>query len=203
MHAVNSRPCVLAPDRVPRDHPAHDERWQPPRFRRGRPRAVPRLLSFVEWGIDAQLADVGDLLRLPMPEAGLASGQSFAATACVVNLIAGASVWFHDASTVGLSDRDDRGRRYRETGVPPIRRTGSGFRGQGLMLMISEGGCEPRSGEARSLRRRVVFSNGTSGTARPAPPPTLVGRKIGPKLDRGSGALPSKSKGKPHRSGAF
>ena len=32
-----------------------------------------------------------------------------------MNLIAGASVWFYDASTAGLSDRDDRGRRFRET----------------------------------------------------------------------------------------
>src|SRR5829696_3114239 len=75
----------------------------------------PSLFSFVEWGIDMQLADVRDMLRLPMPEVGLESGQNFAATASLVNLIAGASVWFYDASTAGLSDRDDRGRRYRET----------------------------------------------------------------------------------------
>jgi len=45
----------------------------------------------------------------------LESGQSFAAAASPVNLIAGASVWFHDASTAGLSERDDRGRRFCET----------------------------------------------------------------------------------------
>lgn len=32
-----------------------------------------------------------------------------------MNLIAGASVWFYDASRVGLSGQDDPGRRYRET----------------------------------------------------------------------------------------
>jgi hypothetical protein len=54
----------------------------------------PTLFSFVEWGIDMQLADVRDMLRLPMPEVGLESGHKFAATASLVNLIAGASVWF-------------------------------------------------------------------------------------------------------------
>jgi hypothetical protein len=75
----------------------------------------PTLFSFVEWRIDVQLADVRDMLLFPMPEVGLECGQNFAATASLVNLIAGASVWFYDASTAGLSDRDDRGRRYRET----------------------------------------------------------------------------------------
>src|SRR5829696_3590912 len=75
----------------------------------------PSLFSFVEWGIDMQVADVRDMLRLPMPEVGLESGQNFAATAALVNLIAGASVWFYDASEDGLANRGDRGRRYRET----------------------------------------------------------------------------------------
>lgn len=39
----------------------------------------PKLAAFVEWGIDMQLEDVRDLLRLPLPDAGLHSGQSFAA----------------------------------------------------------------------------------------------------------------------------
>ena len=74
----------------------------------------PKLFRFVEWRIDVQLAEVRDMLRLPMPEVGLESGQNFAAAASLVNLIAGASVWFYDASTAGLSDRDS-GRRFRET----------------------------------------------------------------------------------------
>jgi hypothetical protein len=74
----------------------------------------PKLFRFVEWRIDVQLAEVRELLRLPMPELGLESGQTFAAAASLVNLIAGASVWFYDASTAGLSDRES-GRRFRET----------------------------------------------------------------------------------------
>lgn len=62
-----------------------------------------------------QLADVRDLLRLPQPEVGLHSGQNFAAAAALVNFVAGASVWFYDASQEGLSNRRDRSRRYRET----------------------------------------------------------------------------------------
>jgi hypothetical protein len=31
----------------------------------------PRLKAFVEWGVNMQLADVRDLLRLPLPAAGL------------------------------------------------------------------------------------------------------------------------------------
>jgi hypothetical protein len=61
-----------------------------------------------------QLAEVRDMLRLPMPEVGLESGHKFAAVASLVNLIAGASVWFYDASAAGLFDRES-GRRYRET----------------------------------------------------------------------------------------
>jgi hypothetical protein len=75
----------------------------------------PKLFRFVEWRIDVQLAEVRDMLRLPMPEVGLESGHNLAATASLVNLIAGASVWFYDASTAGQFDRDDSGRRYRET----------------------------------------------------------------------------------------
>jgi hypothetical protein len=74
----------------------------------------PKLFRFVEWRIDVQLAEARELLRLPMPEVGLESGQTFAAAASLVNLIAGASVWFYDASTAGLSDRES-GRRFRET----------------------------------------------------------------------------------------
>ena len=74
----------------------------------------PKLFRFVEWRIDVQLAEVRELLRLPMPEVGLKSGQPFAAAGALVNLIAGASVWLCDASTAGLSDRDS-GRRFRET----------------------------------------------------------------------------------------
>ena len=74
----------------------------------------PKLFRFVEWRIDVQLAEVRELLRLPMPEVGLASGQNFAAATSLVNLIAGASVWFYEASTDGLSDRHS-GRRFRET----------------------------------------------------------------------------------------
>jgi len=66
----------------------------------------------VEWGIDMQLADVRDLLRLPLPDHGLDSGQNFSAAATLVNLIGGASVWFYDASEEGLSNRQDRARRY-------------------------------------------------------------------------------------------
>lgn len=74
----------------------------------------PKLFRFVEWRIDTHLAEVRDMLRLPMPDIGLESGQKFAAAASLVNLIAGASVWFYDASTAVLSHRDS-GRRYRET----------------------------------------------------------------------------------------
>jgi hypothetical protein len=48
----------------------------------------PKLFRFVEWRIDPQLAEVRDMLRLPMPEVGLESGHSFAATAWLVNLVA-------------------------------------------------------------------------------------------------------------------
>jgi hypothetical protein len=75
----------------------------------------PKLAAFVEWGIDMQLGDVRDLLRLPMPEAGLDSGHNFSSAAVLVNLIGGASVWFYDASEEGLRNRTDRSRRYRET----------------------------------------------------------------------------------------
>lgn len=75
----------------------------------------PKLAAFVEWGVDMQLADVRDLLRLPLPDADLHAGQNFAAAAALVNFIAGASVWFYDASEDGLSNRGDRTRRYRET----------------------------------------------------------------------------------------
>jgi hypothetical protein len=74
----------------------------------------PKLFRFVEWRIDPQLAEVREMLRLPMPEVGLESGQNFAAAASLVNLIAGASVWFYDASMAGLSGRDS-GRRFRDT----------------------------------------------------------------------------------------
>jgi hypothetical protein len=74
----------------------------------------PKLASFVEWGIDMQLADVRDLLRLPMPQAGLDSGQNFAATGALVGFLAGASVWFLDASEEALTNRGDRSRRYRD-----------------------------------------------------------------------------------------
>jgi hypothetical protein len=74
----------------------------------------PKLFRFVEWRIDVQLAEVRELLRLPMPEVELTSGQNFASAASLVNLIAGASVWFYDASAAGLSDRDSS-RRFRET----------------------------------------------------------------------------------------
>lgn len=49
----------------------------------------PKLFRFVEWRIDVQLAEVRELLRLPMPEVGLESGQNFAAATSLVNLIAG------------------------------------------------------------------------------------------------------------------
>jgi len=74
----------------------------------------PKLQAFVEWGIDMQLADIRDLLRLPMSEAGLDSGQNFSTAATLANVIAGASVWFFEASEAGLRNRRDRSRRYRE-----------------------------------------------------------------------------------------
>jgi len=73
----------------------------------------PKLRAFVEWGIDMQLADVRDMLRLPLPDMGLDAGHNFAAATSLANLIAGASVWFFEASEQGLRDRGDRGRRYR------------------------------------------------------------------------------------------
>jgi hypothetical protein len=73
----------------------------------------PKLHAFVGWGIDMQLADVRDMLRLPLPELGLDAGHNFAAATSLANLIAGASVWFFEASEQGLRDRRDRGRRYR------------------------------------------------------------------------------------------
>ncbi|UGS35244.1 hypothetical protein DSM104329_01630 [Capillimicrobium parvum] len=69
----------------------------------------------MSWGIDMQLGDIRDMLRLPMFDVGLEAGQNFAATTSLVNVIAGASVWFYDASEDGLSNRGDRSRRYRET----------------------------------------------------------------------------------------
>src|SRR5215218_50368 len=48
----------------------------------------PKLFRFVEWRIDLQLAEVRELLHLPMPEVGLESGQNFAAATSLVTLIA-------------------------------------------------------------------------------------------------------------------
>jgi hypothetical protein len=74
----------------------------------------PKLASFVEWGVNMQLADVRDLLRLPLPDAGLHTGQNFAAAGALVGFITGASVWFYDASEEGLGNRRDRRRRFTE-----------------------------------------------------------------------------------------
>ena len=74
----------------------------------------PELRSFVEWGLDMQLADVADLIRLPSADANLHAGQNFTAATVLLNLIAGASVWWFDASVDGLRARGDRSRRYRE-----------------------------------------------------------------------------------------
>src|SRR4051812_4919994 len=74
----------------------------------------PKLFRFVEWRIDVQLAEVRDMLRLPMPEVGLETGQIFAGAASLVTLIAGPWVCFYDASPAGLSDRESA-RRFRET----------------------------------------------------------------------------------------
>lgn len=72
----------------------------------------PNLASFVEWGIDMQMADIRDLLRLPLDEAGMVSGQNFTASGALANVVAGSSVWFFEASEAGLRDRRDRSRRY-------------------------------------------------------------------------------------------
>lgn len=72
------------------------------------------LAAFVEWGIDMQLADIRDLLKLPMFDVGLESGQNFTVVAAMANVIAGASVWFFEASPAGLTNRGDRSRRYTE-----------------------------------------------------------------------------------------
>ena len=61
----------------------------------------PKLRAFVEWGIDMQLADIRDMLRLPLRECGLNAGHNFAAATSLANLIAGASVWFYEASVPG------------------------------------------------------------------------------------------------------
>jgi hypothetical protein len=74
----------------------------------------PSLKAFVEWGVNMQLADVRDLLRLPLPGADLYSGQNFAAAGALTSFISGASVWFYDASEEGLRNRRDRTRRFRE-----------------------------------------------------------------------------------------
>ena len=36
----------------------------------------PKLFRFVEWRIDVELAEVRDMLRLPMPEVALESGHT-------------------------------------------------------------------------------------------------------------------------------
>src|SRR4051812_21049250 len=74
----------------------------------------PKLHLFTSTLIDMQLADVRDMLRLPLPGLGLDAGLNFASAATLANLIAGASVWFHNASEEGLTGRNDRTRRYRE-----------------------------------------------------------------------------------------
>lgn len=74
----------------------------------------PKLKSFVEWGVDMQLADVRDLLRLPLPAADLHSGQNFTAAGALTSFISGASVWFFDATEEGLGNRRDRKRRFCE-----------------------------------------------------------------------------------------
>lgn len=72
-----------------------------------------KLAAFVEWGIDMQLADVRDLLRLPMADCGLGSGQNFASAAALVNVIAGASVWFYNASPTSVGERGTSAKRFR------------------------------------------------------------------------------------------
>jgi hypothetical protein len=74
----------------------------------------PELRSFVEWGFNMQLADIADLLRLPLADSDLSAGQNFTAASALLNLIAGASVWCFDASLEGLSNRQDRSRRFKE-----------------------------------------------------------------------------------------
>lgn len=72
------------------------------------------LRSFVQWGLDMQLADAAELLRLPHQDAGFGAGQNFTTATGLLNLIAGASVWCFDASLAGLSARGERSRRFRD-----------------------------------------------------------------------------------------
>lgn len=75
--------------------------------------------------VDMQVNDVRALLRLPIPAAefrdsegrplaGLDAGCNLLATTAIFNLVAGASVCFFEASPRSISDRRDRGRRFKE-----------------------------------------------------------------------------------------
>lgn len=74
----------------------------------------PNLRRLLENQVDMQFADLRTLFRLPLPREGLEGGGNFAAATVLFNIIAGASVCFYDASEQGLTDRQDRGRRFKE-----------------------------------------------------------------------------------------
>lgn len=74
--------------------------------------SYPHLKRLLQNQVDPQIIDLRTLLCLPQP--GLESNCSFTAAGVLLNLIAGISVCFFDASIQALHRRGDRGTRFKE-----------------------------------------------------------------------------------------
>jgi len=72
----------------------------------------PDLKQLLKNHVDMQFEDLRVLFRLP--QEGLKGGCNFTAAAILVNLIAGSSVCFYNASEQALNDRNQRGKRFKE-----------------------------------------------------------------------------------------
>jgi len=72
----------------------------------------PEMVNFLKLQVDMLFEDLRTLLRLPLYD--LEAGCNLTITAMLFNIIAGVSVCFYDASTEALTQRGDRGRRFKE-----------------------------------------------------------------------------------------
>jgi hypothetical protein len=74
----------------------------------------PAIRELLRIQVDMQLADLRTMLCLPRPEVpGLDAGCNLTAAALAFNIIAGASVLFWDSSVKGVTDRGNRGARFK------------------------------------------------------------------------------------------
>jgi hypothetical protein len=76
--------------------------------------AYPAIRKVVERQIDMQFGDLRALLRLPVAEIDKDVGCNLTTATLGFNLVAGASVLFYDSHAGALTDRGDRGRRFKE-----------------------------------------------------------------------------------------